>query len=434
MKKIVVVLFIATFLFSDSYKEGLGYFKVNNFEKAYESLDEVLFEYIAENEFNFFYGRSALEIGKYNDAIAAFERMLTQDPNHDRARLELARAYYELGLYKQSQIEFERVKAKPSTPQEVREIIDEYLVKMEEEQEKHTLSAIASAGLEHDSNINNGNDNWLGGSANPEVSSSAIALSGVVSSDYRVSDEKSIKTVGGVFLKEYTQKEGKDYIYPFISSGLEFETKEYEIATPISFSTLYYDSELLLYQLSLRGEAKFKQTPEFLKSRSLKAFTVSGEITQKMFNSDNSNSNSRVLSLATSAKTDIKSGFIQYSLGYEFERKEGGHSTDIDKDTLKLGASALLSNLEPIIITPTANIDFARYKDSDVSENKKREDLKIALGVSGIYSLDKKSALVGSVSYKDSNSNLERASYNKLTVGVFYKYFFSNAQIKNWLK
>lgn len=50
-----------------------------------------------EEDFDFYYGLAALESAYVNEALFALERVVLINPNHHRARLEMARAYFLLG-------------------------------------------------------------------------------------------------------------------------------------------------------------------------------------------------------------------------------------------------------------------------------------------------------------------------------------------------
>lgn len=62
-------------------------------------------------EFDYLYGRAALEAGDLNTAIAALSRVLALDPGFAGARLELARTYYSKGVKEHSRGSFEQARS-----------------------------------------------------------------------------------------------------------------------------------------------------------------------------------------------------------------------------------------------------------------------------------------------------------------------------------
>jgi tetratricopeptide (TPR) repeat protein len=111
--------------------------------------------------FDFLYGVAAVNVGRTAEAVLALQRHLAVVPGNDRARLDLARAYYELGDYVRAHQEFEFV-LRYNPPADVRLNIRRYLDAM---QTRESLTGNANArlyvetGLGHDSNANMGTYN-----------------------------------------------------------------------------------------------------------------------------------------------------------------------------------------------------------------------------------------------------------------------------------
>lgn len=108
-----------------------------------------------EVDFDFLLGLAALEIGKNTNAVFALERVLAVDPNHVRARAEIARAYAALGETNTAKQEFENVK-RQGVPPEVAVTIDRLLSAIErvEDQGRTTLRGYVEGMIGHDTNVN----------------------------------------------------------------------------------------------------------------------------------------------------------------------------------------------------------------------------------------------------------------------------------------
>lgn len=108
--------------------------------------------------FDLLYGIAAVNAGQYASGVVALERHLLVVPANDRARLELAKGYYELSDYIRARREFEFV-LRYNPPKDVRDNIQKYLDAM---QSREVLSSKASArsfvelGVGRDSNVNAG--------------------------------------------------------------------------------------------------------------------------------------------------------------------------------------------------------------------------------------------------------------------------------------
>jgi tetratricopeptide (TPR) repeat protein len=76
------------------------------------------------------------ESGKVFEAIKLFENVLQINPNLNRARLELAVAYYQATRYQDALEQFNKVLDDPSTPETVRLAILAYLGQLKSDQAK----------------------------------------------------------------------------------------------------------------------------------------------------------------------------------------------------------------------------------------------------------------------------------------------------------
>ena len=93
---------------------------------AYALLEPLEFDRAGEVRFDYLLGIAALDSGKPDKATLAFERVLAVDPNFAGARLDMARAYYQLGDMPRAKTEFETV-LKLNPPEAARATIQNYL-------------------------------------------------------------------------------------------------------------------------------------------------------------------------------------------------------------------------------------------------------------------------------------------------------------------
>jgi tetratricopeptide (TPR) repeat protein len=122
---------------------------------AYALLEPLEPQRAGDPEYDFLLGLSALEIGKNTNAVFALERVLAVNPNHVRARAEIARAYLALGETGTAKQEFESVKQQ-GVPPEVAVTIDRLLSAVEriEDEGRTTVRGYAEATIGHDTNVN----------------------------------------------------------------------------------------------------------------------------------------------------------------------------------------------------------------------------------------------------------------------------------------
>jgi tetratricopeptide (TPR) repeat protein len=123
---------------------------------AYASLEPLEFERSGEVRFDYLFGIAALDSGKPDKATLAFERVLAVDPNFAGARLDMARAYYQLGDLPRAKTEFEEV-LKQNPPEGARVTIQKYLdaIAAYEQARQTRISGYVEGVVGHDSNIAN---------------------------------------------------------------------------------------------------------------------------------------------------------------------------------------------------------------------------------------------------------------------------------------
>lgn len=123
-------------------------------KEAFRLLDLKEGERAGEIEFDYLLGVAAVDAGSPERAVVAFERVLTLNPNHEGARLDLARAYYALGSDDLAKQEFERVLEK-NPPPAARAAISQYFEAMEKRKRalKTQISGYVEGLAGHDNNL-----------------------------------------------------------------------------------------------------------------------------------------------------------------------------------------------------------------------------------------------------------------------------------------
>ncbi len=92
--------------------------------------------------------------GNYEEALMAFDRVLINDPNNQRAKLEYAKTLFMLGFYNDAQKIFIEV-LKTSPPSNVIENIEFFLTEIENRKKRNFFFGSVALGGVYDDNINN---------------------------------------------------------------------------------------------------------------------------------------------------------------------------------------------------------------------------------------------------------------------------------------
>jgi hypothetical protein len=96
------------------------------------------------------------ERGELYEAIRSFNAILDQHPGLNRARLELAVAYYQALDHRAALEQARRVLADPATPPAVRANVERLIAQIEADAAPHRFNAYAAGGFLYDSNVSAG--------------------------------------------------------------------------------------------------------------------------------------------------------------------------------------------------------------------------------------------------------------------------------------
>jgi hypothetical protein len=127
--------------------------------EAYERLIMDLEASAGVPDYDLLLGLAALESNHPTQAVFAFERVLAVDPDNVRARLELARAYYEMNENEAAREEFNITRTK-ELPAGVDQTIEEYLTAIDTRMraEARIFRFFIEAQSGYDSNVNSATD------------------------------------------------------------------------------------------------------------------------------------------------------------------------------------------------------------------------------------------------------------------------------------
>ena len=146
-------------------------------------------ELIGDVHFDFLFGLAAVGTGHVPEGLLALERHLAAVPANDRARLELAQGYFQIGEFGRARSEFEFV-LRYNPPEGVRANIARFMQAMalrDAAQGRSSARLYAEFGGGHDSNVNGGTfrDELLLPSG-PPVSLGGLSSQGKADNFYQV--------------------------------------------------------------------------------------------------------------------------------------------------------------------------------------------------------------------------------------------------------
>jgi tetratricopeptide (TPR) repeat protein len=125
-----------------------------NAKQAYTELEPLQATLSGKPEFDYLLGVAALDSGRIDEAIIAFERVLALVPNHAGAQMDLARAYYAAGSFDLAEAAFVKLR-ESSPPPAAQAAIVRYLdaIRARRNQAQAGWTSYGELGLGYDSNL-----------------------------------------------------------------------------------------------------------------------------------------------------------------------------------------------------------------------------------------------------------------------------------------
>lgn len=159
--RVVAVVAIASALASlpaladpQALERARGLLGSGNARQAYAELAPLEATLSGQPEFDYLLGVAALDSGRNDEAVVAFERVLARVPNHAGAQMDLARAYYASGSFDLAEAGFLKLRA-ANPPPAAQQAINRYLeaIQARKHQTQAGWTGFGELGLGYDSNI-----------------------------------------------------------------------------------------------------------------------------------------------------------------------------------------------------------------------------------------------------------------------------------------
>lgn len=131
-------------------------------EDAYQLLAPHEYQWAGDRDFDYLLGAAAVDSGRPSEAVMALQRAVATDPQYSAARMELARAYYDLGDYDYSKSEFAQLLSE-EPPDYARRVIDNYLLTIDKKTSSYR------AGFQYFFEVDGGYDSNANGSTSDDT-------------------------------------------------------------------------------------------------------------------------------------------------------------------------------------------------------------------------------------------------------------------------
>lgn len=381
--------------------------------------------------YDFLLGLAAVNSGHVAQGVLALERHLVVVPANDRARLELAKGYYELGDYFRARQEFEFV-LRYNPPKEVQINVQKYLDAM---QTREVITARASSrsylelGVGRDSNVNAGT-----------YKSQIDLISGTVPlTDPGASQAQSpfVEFTGG------TQWLRRVDAGLAVFAGLDFDLKHNPQATQYNTTNLGAYSGFsvgkgpVLYRLTLsdgqlrvNGE-KYRNTLSLTGEGQFslgQGFTATGVVQySELAHADvNAVRDARMLTLGGGVQKTYASAW-RPTLGLQltYAKESNLHlREDLSRNALTTRLSLAANPTERVSISAGLSRQQSTFGMADIAFGTVRDDAMWSVDLGLNYLWDRHWLLRADVQYSDNESNQGLYSYRRSLVGLRSRYLF----------
>jgi hypothetical protein len=403
---------------SDLYQKANQSYAAKSYQEAYPLYEQLNDQFPDSPEINFLVGRCALELKLYDEAVAAFDRVLILNPQHNRTRLELARLYTEIGQYDLAQTELDTVLS-GQLPSEVRDIVLTFKSNIDKRLSRHTFNGVIVMGGGYDSNANNDIGNkaflvpsfnlWLDGKE--EVSSTSIFATSVLNFGYDFGDRGgwSIEnSVVGYTVANAKERQNNLSLISLSASPTWFD-QDYRLQFPLTYDRVYMDDKGYMYNLS--GGARISYLLDTTSQ-------LSGGYTYKRgyFDTDSaldvsSHSFSASYKKAFGENPIIIAINTSYSINNELE----GSRTDVTSHGYGYGAE--ISKTFPYQINGAFvySVGSTFYEETDVTFGTMRHDTRKNYEIRLSKFIQNNVSVNAIASYIENDSNQAPFEYDKMT-------------------
>ncbi len=409
--------------------KGIEYYKSNNYQLAIEEFLKIN-DYKQSTTIDFYLARSYYEIGKFENALAIYERILINEPENKRVKLEIAQTYLMLDSLDIAKVSFQELLDDSSIPTVVKNNIEDRLKYIDEKTKKHFFASTLMFGWGYDNNINNStsidsfninisNLGLINIPSDDKVRSTFYETAAIFNHIYKFDENISFKNALVFYKQDFTKDNSKQLDVISFNTTPIYKDRDISYGLIFGLDNVLYGNNHYLNNYSLTPKISYLID-------STKIYETSFKFLNKKFAEQiDEGNNSLVYEYQNKLILQTNDfGIFDTSLSIGKENKEEDIRYDVSKayKIIAIGNSYRLS--DQFTINSTISFSDVKYEDINPLFNTKREDdiYNFILNLGYIYSNDLAFGL--SNSFTNQNSNYVPNDYNKNVVKTSMYYTF----------
>lgn len=340
-KIVTLSILIHSTLFSSTYfDDGLQFFEKKDYTNAYKVFHQLFTDGNYRDNLDFYLGRSAFEVQKYNEALFAFDRVLIETENQvkiDRVKLELARTHLALGEKETAKKIFQEV-LDNNPPKSVRIKIQLILNSQKKEvveRGEWNIFANLETGFETNINSQPSKEDMVKYIDNPEIepedSLDSVYFQEMGNIGYTYNfDDSGVILNSNLFAYNQNYIDNSDYDISYFSFGFSsiYKEKNYKVEMPFKVEYVGFGGKELLtaFTLGLKGS-------KYIETKFIKAvlFDVFANYKSKVYDEVNSEQDSTVFEYGLSLTTKYQKHLFNLRYSTEQESAENYIEANINQ-------------------------------------------------------------------------------------------------------
>lgn len=392
-------------------------FNTAQYKESYEMFYKLFLKHNYNLNINYFLALSAFSLEKYDEAIAAYERVLIIDPDFNQARYDYARVLYKLKQKQSAKREFNTLLQKEIN-QETKDKINEFLKVLNKENKKTAGTAQIAIGFSRSSNVNNGlispeyslpglNDIIVKGE-DPIADSAMYEMANLNLFHYIKNKPIRIKNSFLVYNKHYINQKDENIVVLSYKPSIEyFDTKRKQTyLLELSADKILRKTDEDFYVFAISPKLYRKDFLTYLKY-------------QRIMYTKESNQEKDFEKIQLYAKINLFKNMNFYTNLYK-NRRIKDLRNDIDKYTIANGINIFYSFTKNNKINLNYQLDYSKYKYENLAFDSKRSDRKHLAELSYDHNLDNSSIINISTSYTKNYSNQDAYIYENKEIKLNY--------------